>query len=51
LTPGSLTYEESVSEGGVCNLALHVLDIRDEQRMLEQIRTRFEAPLRAMETL
>lgn len=51
LTPGSLTYEESVSEDGGCNLALHVLDLRDEQRMLEQIRTRFEAPLRAMETL
>ncbi len=51
LTPGSLTYEESVSENGVCDLALHVLDLRDEERMLEQIRRRFEAPLRAMETL
>ncbi len=51
LTPGSLTYEESISEDGVCNLAIHVLDLRDEQRLLDQIRTRFEAPLRAMETL
>ena len=51
LTPGSLTYEESVSENGVCELSLHVLDLREEERMLEQIRTRFEAPLRAMETL
>jgi multicomponent K+:H+ antiporter subunit E len=51
LTPGSLTYEESVSDNGVCDLALHVLDLRDEERLLERIRTRFEAPLRAMETL
>ena len=51
LTPGSLTYEESISEDGVCSLAIHVLDLRDEQRMLDQIRTQLEAPLRAMETL
>ena len=51
MTPGSLTYEESISEDGVCSLALHVLDLRDEERLLEQIRSRFEAPLRAMETL
>lgn len=51
LTPGSLTYEESTSEDGTCRLSLHVLDLRDEGRVIEQIRTRFEAPLRAMETL
>jgi multicomponent Na+:H+ antiporter subunit E len=51
LTPGSLTYEESISEDGVCDLALHVLDLRDEERLVERIRTRFEAPLREMETL
>ncbi len=51
LTPGSLTYEESISEDGVCSLALHILDLRDEERLLQKIRTRFEAPLRAMETL
>ena len=51
LTPGSLTYEESLSEDGTCSLALHVLDLRDEGRVIEQIRTRFEAPLRAMETM
>jgi multicomponent Na+:H+ antiporter subunit E len=51
LTPGSLVYEESVSEDGACDLALHVLDLHDEDRLLERIRSRFEAPLRAMETL
>ena len=51
LTPGSLTYDESISEDGVCSLAIHVLDLRDEQRLLDRIHTRFEAPLRAMETL
>ena len=51
LTPGSLTYEETISEEGTCDLALHVLDLRDEQRLIARIRARFEAPLRAMETL
>ena len=51
LTPGSLTYEESISEDGACDIALHVLDLRDEDRLVERIRARFEAPLRAMETL
>jgi multicomponent Na+:H+ antiporter subunit E len=51
LTPGSLTYEESISEDGACDLALHVLDLRDEERLVERIRARFEAPLREMETL
>jgi multisubunit Na+/H+ antiporter MnhE subunit len=51
LTPGSLIYDESISEDGVCHLAIHVLDLRDEQRLLDRIHTRFEAPLRAMETL
>jgi multisubunit Na+/H+ antiporter MnhE subunit len=51
LTPGSLTYEESISEDGTCDIALHVLDLRDEERLVERIRARFEAPLRAMETL
>ncbi len=51
LTPGSITYEESISEQGGCELALHVLDLRDEERVVERIRRRFEAPLRAMETL
>jgi multisubunit Na+/H+ antiporter MnhE subunit len=51
LTPGSLTYEESISEDGACDISLHVLDLRDEERLVEKIRARFEAPLRAMETL
>ena len=51
LTPGSITYEESISEDGTCDIALHVLDLRDEDRLVERIRVRFEAPLRAMETL
>jgi multicomponent K+:H+ antiporter subunit E len=51
LTPGSLTYEESISEHGACEIALHVLDLRDEEGLVQRIRTRFEAPLRAMETL
>jgi len=50
LTPGSLTYEESSDESG-CTISLHVLDLRDEERMVARIRTRFEAPLRAMERL
>jgi len=51
LTPGSLTYEELISEQGACEIALHVLDLRDEERLVERIRTRFETLLRAMETL
>jgi len=51
LTPGSLTYEESISEDGACDISLHVLDLRDEERLVKRIRARFEAPLRAMETL
>jgi multisubunit Na+/H+ antiporter MnhE subunit len=51
LTPGSVTYEESISEAETCELSLHVLDLRDEARVVERIRARFEAPLRAMETL
>jgi multisubunit Na+/H+ antiporter MnhE subunit len=51
LTPGSLTYEESISEDGVCDLAIHVLDLRDEGRLVERIRARFELPLREMEVL
>ncbi len=51
LTPGSLVYEESVSEDGACELSLHVLDLRDEEGEIRRIRSRLEAPLRAMETL
>lgn len=51
LTPGSLTYEESISENGACDIALHVLDLRDEERLVARIRARFEGPLRVMETL
>jgi multisubunit Na+/H+ antiporter MnhE subunit len=51
LTPGSLIFEESVSRDGVCQLELHVLDLRDEARVIERIRQRFEKPLRRMETL
>ncbi len=51
MTPGTITYEETISEDGLCSLELHVLDLRDEEGMLARIRTRFEAPLRAMETL
>jgi multisubunit Na+/H+ antiporter MnhE subunit len=50
LTPGSLTYEESSDDGG-CTISLHVLDLRDEERLVERIRSRFETPLRAMERL
>ena len=32
-------------------LALHVVDLRDEERMIARIRSRLEAPLRAMETV
>ncbi len=49
LTPGSLTYEESAGEDGSFGISLHVLDLRDEEQVLERIRTRFEVPLRAME--
>jgi multicomponent K+:H+ antiporter subunit E len=51
LTPGSLTYEESILADGTCDISLHVLDLRDEERLVKRIRARFEAPLRAMETL
>jgi multisubunit Na+/H+ antiporter MnhE subunit len=51
LTPGSITYEESTLEGGGWAIELHVLDLRDEARLVERIRSRFEAPLRAMESL
>ena len=51
LTPGSLVYEELVGEDGGCQLALHLVDRRDEERMIARIRSRLEAPLRAMETL
>lgn len=51
LTPGSLTYEESAGEDGGWMIALHILDLRDEQQLVRQIRTRLEAPLRAMEEL
>ena len=50
LTPGSLTYEES-SDAERCVISLHVLDLRDEARLVARIRSRFEAPLRAMERL
>jgi multicomponent K+:H+ antiporter subunit E len=51
LTPGSLTYEELSPEHGACEIALHVLDLRDEERLVARIRSRLEAPLRTMETL
>ena len=51
LTPGSLTYEESASEDGDWIISIHVIDLRDEDRMVEQIRSRFESTLRAMESL
>jgi len=38
------------SEEG-CYICLHVLDLRDEARLVEHIRRRFETPLHAMETL
>ena len=50
LTPGSVTYEDVSSEEG-CYICLHVLDLRDEARLVEHIRRRFETPLHAMETL
>jgi multicomponent K+:H+ antiporter subunit E len=51
LTPGSLVYDESVGEDGSLMVGIHVLDLRDEARVLERIRRRFEAPLHAMENL
>ena len=51
LTPGSLTYEESAAEDGGWIISLHVIDLSDEERVVEQIRTRFESTLRAMESL
>lgn len=51
LTPGSLTYEEAQAEDGGWIVSLHVIDLRDEQLILEQIRARFESPLLAMEQL
>jgi multisubunit Na+/H+ antiporter MnhE subunit len=51
LTPGSLTYEESLSQDGSMVIGIHVLNLRDEARLLEQIRRQFEAPLHEMEQL
>ena len=51
LTPGTLTYEESPGEDGGWLIALHVLDLREEGQLVERIRSRFEAPLRGMESL
>jgi multisubunit Na+/H+ antiporter MnhE subunit len=51
LTPGSLTYEEGPTEDGSWILSLHVLDLRDEEQLVAQIRSRFESRLRAMERL
>jgi len=51
LTPGSLTYEESLEEDGSFTIALHILDLGDEARLVARMRSRFEAPLRAMEIL
>ena len=50
LTPGSVTYED-LSSDECCTICLHVLDLRDEERLVEHIRRRFEAPLHAMEIL
>lgn len=51
LTPGSLTYEESPGSDGSWLISLHILDLRDEARLVARVRSRFEAPLRAMESL
>jgi multicomponent Na+:H+ antiporter subunit E len=51
LTPGSLTYEESRAEEGGWAIGLHILDLRDEPRVVARIRTRFEQPLHKMENL
>lgn len=50
LTPGSVTYEDLSSEEG-CFICLHVLDLRDEEKLVDHIRRRFEAPLHEMERL
>jgi len=50
LTPGSVTYEDVSSDDG-CFICLHVLDLRDEERLVATIRRRFEAPLHTMENL
>jgi multicomponent Na+:H+ antiporter subunit E len=51
LTPGSLTYEELADEDGHWTISLHILDLQDEEALIEHIRSRFEAPLLAMELL
>jgi multisubunit Na+/H+ antiporter MnhE subunit len=51
LTPGSLTYEEAPGEKGGWVIGLHILDLRDEPRVVARIRTRFEEPLHTMENL
>ena len=50
LTPGSVTYEDVSTDEG-CYVCIHVLDLRDEGKLVEHIRTRIEAPLHAMEKL
>jgi len=50
LTPGSVTYEDVSTDEG-CYVCIHVLDLRDEGKLVEHIRTRLEAPLHAMEKL
>lgn len=51
LTPGSLTYETTFDDDGVFVICLHVLDLREPERMVAQIRRHLEAPLLAMEQL
>ncbi len=51
LTPGSLTYDEWLDEDGMWMISVHILDLRDEEALVEFIRSRFEAPLLAMEAL
>ena len=43
--------QEAEAEDGAWTIGIHVLDLRDETRLVERIRARFEAPLREMERL
>lgn len=43
LTPGTLTAELSPDRG---HLLVHCLDVKDPQRMIDEIKQRYEAPLR-----
>ena len=51
MTPGTVTCDELPVEGGGWSIALHVLDARDPEEVVERIRSRLEAPLHHLEQL